>query len=161
MGHIGYQYHDGGRADAGYKGSTGDCVVRAISIITGTPYKVVYKDMAAAMKAEGYRNSGAGSNATRGIKRTRGMRKGRDVQNAVKADYGLVRVKLPAGPRPTYSEAYERYGDCIVGTVKHVSAIVDGIVFDTSDSRTYRMKDSDGNINTHERKAQSVFVPRG
>ena len=160
MGYLGYEYHDGGRRNAGYKGSAGDCVVRAISIITGTPYKTVYTDMAAAMKANGYRNSGDANTVDRGIKRTRGMKKVRDVQNSVKVQYGLERVKIPKGPRPTYAEAYDRYGNCIVGTVKHVSAIVDGVLLDTFDSRTYRMKDADGNINTHERKAQNIFIPK-
>ena len=35
---IGYTYDDGGRADAGFKGDTGDCAVRAIAILTGIPY---------------------------------------------------------------------------------------------------------------------------
>lgn len=33
---------DGGRADAGYKGATGDCGCRAIAIATGMPYQDVY-----------------------------------------------------------------------------------------------------------------------
>lgn len=37
-----FQYNDGGRADAGYKGDANDCVTRAISIATNTPYQEVY-----------------------------------------------------------------------------------------------------------------------
>ena len=37
-----FVYHDGGRKRAGFKGKTGDCVVRAIAIGTGTPYQEVY-----------------------------------------------------------------------------------------------------------------------
>jgi hypothetical protein len=33
---------DGGRAAAGYKGQTGDCVCRSIAIATGKPYQEVY-----------------------------------------------------------------------------------------------------------------------
>ena len=32
---IDYRYDDGGREAAGYRGKTGDCVVRAIAICTG------------------------------------------------------------------------------------------------------------------------------
>ena len=32
---------DGGRADAGYKGQTGDCVCRSIAIATGKPELVL------------------------------------------------------------------------------------------------------------------------
>jgi hypothetical protein len=35
-------FNDGGRADAGYKGLTGDCAVRSIAIATGLPYQKVY-----------------------------------------------------------------------------------------------------------------------
>lgn len=38
-----YVYDDGGRANAGFKGATGDCVCRAIAIATELPYKEVYK----------------------------------------------------------------------------------------------------------------------
>lgn len=33
---------DGGREAAGFRGSTGDCVTRAIAIATGLPYREVY-----------------------------------------------------------------------------------------------------------------------
>lgn len=39
---IGFQHDDGGRAAAGFKGSAGDCVVRAISIASGVDYRTVY-----------------------------------------------------------------------------------------------------------------------
>ena len=32
---------DGGRTAAGYKGKAGDCVVRAIAIVSGLPYQKV------------------------------------------------------------------------------------------------------------------------
>ena len=37
-----FVFHDGGRAFAGYRGTTGDCVTRAIAIATGKPYQEVY-----------------------------------------------------------------------------------------------------------------------
>ena len=37
-----FNYNDGGRANAGYKGKTGDCVCRSIAIVTGLPYQQVY-----------------------------------------------------------------------------------------------------------------------
>ena len=39
---IKFNYNDGGRAAAGYKGTAGDCGVRAIAIVTGLPYQDVY-----------------------------------------------------------------------------------------------------------------------
>ena len=37
-----FVFHDGGRAAAGYKGMTGDCVARSIAIATGKTYLEVY-----------------------------------------------------------------------------------------------------------------------
>jgi hypothetical protein len=39
---IQFRYNDGGRANAGYSGSTDDCVARAIAIVTGKSYVDVY-----------------------------------------------------------------------------------------------------------------------
>lgn len=39
---MNFQFNDGGRIAAGFKGTTGDCVVRAIAIATGLPYLEVY-----------------------------------------------------------------------------------------------------------------------
>ena len=137
---IGYEYDDGGRAAAGYKGQTGDCVARALAIITGKPYRKVYADLAE-------------RNFARYGKRTarQGIHKvDRDRQAA---DYGLVKIRLPRGARPTYSEAFAKYGDCFVTTTRHSAAIVDGALRDTFDGRAYEW---DGE--TRERKAASVWV---
>ena len=37
-----FVFDDGGRTAAGFKGTTGDCVCRAIAIASGMPYKEVY-----------------------------------------------------------------------------------------------------------------------
>lgn len=37
-----WQYDDGGRAAAGFKGNAGDCVTRAVAIATCRPYREVY-----------------------------------------------------------------------------------------------------------------------
>lgn len=60
-------YNDGGRLDAGYKGTTGDCGVRAIAIVTGLPYQQVY-DMVNNFQG-GYkqRKTGRKSNARTGV----------------------------------------------------------------------------------------------
>lgn len=40
-----WEYNDGGRKLTGFKGQTGDCVTRAISIVTGLPYEKIYQDL--------------------------------------------------------------------------------------------------------------------
>ena len=110
---IGYVYGDGGRWEAGFKGSAGDCVTRALAILTGRPYRERYRAL-------------ANANARAGGKRSarNGIRKGAEAE--VFQACGLVKVALGKGPRPTYSEAYQQYGDCIVSTTRHLAALVDG-----------------------------------
>jgi len=38
-------YDDGGRAAAGYSGTAGDCVCRAVAIATGRPYFMVHAEL--------------------------------------------------------------------------------------------------------------------
>lgn len=40
-----YQFDDGGRAAAGFKGKASDCVTRAVAIVTGKRYREVYDAM--------------------------------------------------------------------------------------------------------------------
>jgi hypothetical protein len=47
-----WRYDDGGRAAAGYKGHTNDCVVRAIAIAGRRDYQAVYDDINAIAKSE-------------------------------------------------------------------------------------------------------------
>lgn len=42
----GFQYNDGGRALAGYKGLARDCVARAVAIACEIPYKEAYETLA-------------------------------------------------------------------------------------------------------------------
>ena len=44
-GNLQLKFDDGGRAEAGYKGKTGDCVVRSLAIVTGLPYNKIYNDL--------------------------------------------------------------------------------------------------------------------
>jgi hypothetical protein len=45
-------HNDGGRAAAGFKGTAGDCVTRAIAIAAGLDYQYVYDAMAAGNAAQ-------------------------------------------------------------------------------------------------------------
>ena len=40
-----WTFNDGGRAAAGYKGTAGDCVTRALAIATGESYAEVYAEV--------------------------------------------------------------------------------------------------------------------
>ena len=113
-------------------------------------YRVAYDEVADAMAAHGWSRSG---NAYRQRGPRKGRTSGRRVQDKVLGAAGFTKVRLPSGPCPTYSEAHEAHGDCIVTTTKHFAALVDGALRDTHDGRTYVYDDCAG-----ERKARSVWV---
>ena len=102
---IGYQYHDGGRSEAGYRGEANDCVARALSIMTGESYQQVYLELARANKA-----SGKARSARNPIRN--------EVWQPVYESYGLRKVKLPPGKSRTiaksgkevYKDREVRYG---------------------------------------------------
>lgn len=71
---------------------------------------------------------------------------------------GIVKVKRGPGACPTYTEAHERFGNCIVVTREHVSAIVDGALREFHDTRTYHKQITPWQSERVERKAQSIYV---
>ena len=144
---IGYNENDGGRREAGYKGLTSDCVVRAFAIASGRPYKDIYKLVSDLKKEAGHKGSARTGAAAK-------------VTSKVAKVLGFKKVKLPKGTLPTYSQAYEQYGDCVVSTNGHVCAIIAGALEDIFDGRTYEW-DEYGAMHEpeiRERKARSVWV---
>jgi len=125
---------DGGRARAGFKGAArGDCVARAIAIVTGRPYREVYDRL-----AEG--------NATqRASKRTRGNRgrsagEGICVKRKWCQDYlrelGLVWVPIMGigtGCTVHLARGELPNGRLIASVSKHWTAVIDGVIFDNHD----------------------------
>ncbi len=127
-----FNYNDGGRSASGYKGHAGDCVCRAICIITGKPYKEVYEVLATgnATQRKGKRGSSKDGikTAARGI----------NTKRKWFADYmtslGFVwtptmligqgcKVHLCADELPK--------GKLIAKVSKHFTAIIDGVINDT------------------------------
>ncbi len=155
---IPYAYDDGGRAAAGFTSPTGDCVVRAIAILTGTPYIHVHHRMAAAIRRAGYSPSEhAHRHKPRPNLKPRISPLG--VQHLVQASYGLYYANLGRGRLPTFSEAYRLYGDCLVATPDHMSAIVNGTLRDTFDSRFCERPPKRGPKDDQQR-AEAIWLRR-
>lgn len=141
-------YNDGGRADAGYKGTAGDCVCRAIAIATERPYQEVYDLINEYAKSErtGKRKRDKSSARNGVYKQT--IRK-------VMAHYGWkwiptmqigqgCKVHLTADELPT--------GRLVVSISGHEVAVIDGVINDTYNSSIKQYYDSNGDLITNDRR---------
>jgi hypothetical protein len=127
MTQLGFVYDDGGRAEAGYRGITGDCVCRSIAIATGLQYRMVYDQLNALSHLErrGSRKAGK-SNARTGVYRSTYERLLKSlgwiwtptmfIGQGCKVH--MRRDELPSGP-------------LIVSLSGHLSALLDGVEYST------------------------------
>jgi hypothetical protein len=124
-----FQFDDGGRSDAGYKGKTGDCVVRSIAIATGLPYQHIYDlvNSAAAYERTGTRKRGK-SNARTGVYKTSIKR--------IMQSLGWVwtpTMQIGSGCKVHLRAKELPSGRLVVSVSKHLTAVIDGVIHDTHD----------------------------
>lgn len=124
-----WQYDDGGRKAAGFKGEAGDCVCRAIAIATQLPYQQIYDAINTLGWCErrGKRKRGV-SNARTGVYRTTTRKFLAALGWKWTPTMGIgtgCRVHLRANELPP--------GRLIAALSKHMAAVVNGVVLDTAD----------------------------
>jgi hypothetical protein len=122
---------DGGRAAAGFKGHTGDCVVRSIAIAANLPYLEVYKAL-----SEGCRNQ-------RLSKRSSKKSSARDGVHVSRKWFKIYMEKLGwkwtpcmgigTGCKVHLVDGELPMGRLIVSVSKHYTAVIDGVIHDTHD----------------------------
>lgn len=130
-----FNYNDGGRAAAGYKGKAGDCVCRAICIATGLPYTHVYERLAngnaTQRRGKGERKSKSGINtAARGINTKRKWFE--DYMKELGFKW-IPTMKIGSGCKVHLSANELPKGNLVVNVSKHFTAVIDGIINDTYD----------------------------
>jgi len=145
---LSFRYNDGGRQAAGYRGLAGDCVTRALAILLELDYRDTYRTVARAVQSVTGRRS-----ARNGVPGK--------LTPKVFAAYGLRKVSLPPGRRPTLAEAHARFGNCIVQSRRPLSAVCNGSLQDVLDLRDARTPDGLGGTVLTPRKAMSVWLPPG
>jgi hypothetical protein len=124
-----FRFDDGGRAAAGYRGKAGDCVVRAIAIATQRPYQEIYErvNRAALRERTGRRKRGI-SNARTGVYKSSIHRVmlelGWDWTPTMRIGSGCM-VHLQPDELPP--------GRLVVSVSKHLTAVIDGVIYDTHD----------------------------
>jgi hypothetical protein len=119
-----FQYDDGGRAAAGYKGDTGDCVTRAIAIAMELPYERVYERVATINRDYGDGVKTARNGLTKALRRKLIEKNGWTWTPTMFIGSGC-KVHLRADELPP--------GRLIVSVSKHLVAVIDGVIHDTYD----------------------------
>ena len=131
-----FRYSDGGRADSGFKGTAGDCVVRAISIASNVPYRQVYNEL--------MKRNGIYADTRRGRVAVKIRRKGSSPRNGnFKKIYDEYIKSLGFKWHPTMKIGEGCHvhlrsdelplGRLIVRVSKHLVAVIDGVIHDTHD----------------------------
>lgn len=120
---------DGGRAAAGFKGDTRDCVCRSIAIVTGKPYREVYDALNQLGKAErrGKKKRGVSSART-------GVYKGTIKKYLTGLGFEFVpTMQIGSGCQVHLCEKELPAGRLIVSVSRHLTAVIDGVIHDTHD----------------------------
>lgn len=118
---IPYIFNDGGRAAAGYKGITRDCVVRAIAIATDTAYDDVYSKINA-LAGKSVARSGVPKDVAKAYMKSLGWLWMPTMLIGQGCKVHLNAEELPRGP-------------LVVTVSRHWVAVLDGVLHDNHDSR--------------------------
>jgi len=122
-------YDDGGRAAAGFRGATDDCVCRAIAIAAELPYTEVYDRLNALARSErvGKRKRGVSSARTGVYKVT---------QHKLIEQLGWVwtpTMQIGQGCKVHLRAEELPKGRLLVSVSRHLVAVIDGVIHDTHD----------------------------
>lgn len=123
-----FVYDDGGRAAAGFRGNASDCVCRAIAIATGKTYREVYTTLNVLAKEGRPRKDAKRSSARTGVHR--------EVYDRYLALLGwryTATMGIGTGCTVHLREMEIPDGRLIVRVSRHLVAVIDGVIHDTSD----------------------------
>ena len=133
---LGLIIDDGGRAAAGYKGKTGDCVVRSIAIVTNLSYQKIYDDLYVAN--EEFRKTSRTKLAKSLKQKNDSPRTGthRVVLKKYLKSLGwswTPTMFVGQGCKVHLKKSELPKGNLIVSCSKHITVVKDGILYDTYD----------------------------
>ena len=124
-----FEFNDGGRQKAGFKGHTGDCVTRAIAIVTGKPYKEVYDTI---------NTMSINERITKRKKKKSNARTGVFLKTYQKYLESLGYEWIPTMQIGQGCKIHLRSdelpsGHLIIRVTKHITTMIDGVINDTYD----------------------------
>jgi hypothetical protein len=124
-----FEYNDGGRSAAGYKGKTGDCTCRAIAIAAKLPYAYVYMLL----------NESAQDQRITKRQPKRGSARTGIYKTTIKRIMEMLgwkwtpTMQIGSGCKAHLRDGELPMGRLIVSVSKHMVAVVDGVIQDTHD----------------------------
>lgn len=125
-----YQYNDGGRKEAGFKGKASDCVVRAIAIAMERPYQEVHYEMFGEMRSICPMKVACGElHPDKGVSKT--------FYRPYIEKHGwkwTPCMKIGSGCKHHLHPSELPKGRIIVRLSRHLAAVIDGVLHDTHDS---------------------------
>lgn len=138
-----FQFNDGGRAEAGYKGNVGDCVCRAIAIAADLPYQEVYTRLFVLAKT--FASSGGRCKVSKLMAKAKPGSKwdaspGNGVHKKVYEPYltslgfkWFPIMKIGSGCTVHLRPGELPGGTLIVRVSCHLTTVIDGVIHDTYD----------------------------
>ncbi len=121
-----FQWNDGGRSVA-FKGKSGDCVTRAVSIASGLPYSEVYAALSIQCRSE---RASTKRSARNGVHTKRKWFKA--WMHALGWRWTPT-MQIGSGCKVHLRDGELPQGRLIVSLSKHYCAVIDGVIHDTSD----------------------------
>jgi hypothetical protein len=127
-----FNYNDGGRSAAGYKGNAGDCVCRAVAIAAELPYQQVYAQLAAgnATQHRSKHTPKKGRTAAAGISTSRKWFK--NYMKSLGFEW-VPTMGIGTGCKVHLVEGELPMGRLVVSVSKHMTTVIDGDIHDTYD----------------------------
>lgn len=153
-----FEYNDGGRTAAGYKGHTGDCVCRSIVIATGLPYQQIYDALANGMGMQ-RKSKHTGKRAKSAA---HGINTGRKWFKDYMQQLGFTWVptmKIGQGCKVHLTDGELPNGRLVVAVSKHFTAVIDQVVNDTyNPERNVEWIHGDGSTSIQKRCVYGYYI---
>jgi len=132
MNRTNFQFNDGGRKEAGFKGTAGDCVCRSICIATGKPYEEVWNHLAKhnANQRTTKKSKKSGETADKGINTKRKWFEQYMISLGFK---WIPTMQIGSGCKVHLKSDELPKGTIICNVSRHFVAVIDGIINDTYD----------------------------
>ena len=121
--------NDGGRKEAGFKGSAGDCACRAVAIATDRPYREVYDDLNEFAKTEKSSKRRRGKSSARNGYHSHTLRK---YMKSIGWTW-IPTMGIGTGCKVHLADGELPDGTLIVRLSRHYTVVIDGVIHDTHD----------------------------